>query len=261
MPFSFSRNSIQINSSNVVGGTPGRIIFISPAGLITDDAGLAYTASSATLAFGNTSSFASLSTAGALSVGTVSATGLTNSRIPFITTGGTFTDVASVNYNYTQGLFQVGAAQISGTMGVSTINLFGGQIAFPATEVPSTNPNIFSDYQTGTWTPVDSSGAGLTVTAVQATYGKIGNRVFAGFTLTYPNTADGSAAIIGGFPFTSANVQSSIQGNIVYTASATPTRLFINQNATTLALYNFVTAVTNAQMSLASLYGAIPTHA
>lgn len=50
------------------------------------------------------------------------------------------------------------------------------------------------------WTPTDASGAGLTFTAVDAAYSQIGNMVFAYATLTYPSTANGSNALIGGLP-------------------------------------------------------------
>jgi hypothetical protein len=62
-----------------------------------------------------------------------------------------------------------------------------------------------SDYATGTWTPVDASGAGLTFTSVSAAYTKIGNMVFAYGRLTYPTTVSGVPAVIGGLPFTVAN--------------------------------------------------------
>lgn len=47
-----------------------------------------------------------------------------------------------------------------------------------------------------TWTPTDQSGASLAFTAVSAQYCQIGNLVFAYGTLTYPSTADASAAKI-----------------------------------------------------------------
>ncbi len=47
-----------------------------------------------------------------------------------------------------------------------------------------------------TWTPTDQSGASLSFTSVSAQYVQIGNLVFAYGTLTYPSTADGTAAKI-----------------------------------------------------------------
>lgn len=50
------------------------------------------------------------------------------------------------------------------------------------------------------WTPTDGSGVGLIFTAVSANYTQLGNIVFAYFRLTYPATADTSAALISGIP-------------------------------------------------------------
>lgn len=55
------------------------------------------------------------------------------------------------------------------------------------------------------WTPTDASGAGLVFTGVSATATRLGNLVFASATLTYPVTADGTAALIAGLPFPAAN--------------------------------------------------------
>lgn len=57
----------------------------------------------------------------------------------------------------------------------------------------------------GAWTPIDSSGAGLTLSAVSCSYTKIGNMVFAYGTFTMPVTANASAMLIGGLPFAAAN--------------------------------------------------------
>lgn len=61
------------------------------------------------------------------------------------------------------------------------------------------------------WTPADGSGAALTFSTVSASYTQMGNMVFAGFALTYPATADGSAAIISGLPVAVPN-QTYAQG-------------------------------------------------
>lgn len=52
-----------------------------------------------------------------------------------------------------------------------------------------------------TWTPTDQSGAALSLTVNDAYYMRIGKMVTVVFNITYPNTADGSAAKIGGLPF------------------------------------------------------------
>lgn len=57
-----------------------------------------------------------------------------------------------------------------------------------------------SDISVGTWTPVDASGAGLTFTSVVAGFTRLGNLLFYYGTLTYPTTADVTAALLGGLP-------------------------------------------------------------
>lgn len=57
-----------------------------------------------------------------------------------------------------------------------------------------------SDYTSGTWTPVDASGAGLTFAGVSARYIKIGNMVRIWAYLFYPVQSDPTTAKIGGLP-------------------------------------------------------------
>ncbi len=51
-----------------------------------------------------------------------------------------------------------------------------------------------------TWTPIDSSGASLSFSSVNAKYTRIGNLIFAFFSLTFPATGSGAAITIGGLP-------------------------------------------------------------
>jgi hypothetical protein len=57
-------------------------------------------------------------------------------------------------------------------------------------------PASLNDYEVGTWTPTDASGASLVFTGVTANYVKIGRLVFVQVQLTYPVTASGSSAAI-----------------------------------------------------------------
>jgi len=62
--------------------------------------------------------------------------------------------------------------------------------------------NALDDYETGTFTITDNSGAGLSITTnVTPGYIKIGNLVFVHFYITYPSNSSGTAASITGFPF------------------------------------------------------------
>lgn len=75
-------------------------------------------------------------------------------------------------------------------------------IAFPATQSASSDANTLDDYEEGTWTPIDASGAGLTFSVTSAYYIKIGRLVFVNTYFSYPSTSNASSAIIGGLPFT-----------------------------------------------------------
>jgi hypothetical protein len=65
---------------------------------------------------------------------------------------------------------------------------------------------LFNWYEEGTWTPVDQSGANLTLTVTSAAYTRIGNVVNFTFNITYPSTANANGAEVGGLPFTSKNI-------------------------------------------------------
>lgn len=91
--------------------------------------------------------------------------------------------------------------------GLLTLN--GGQIKFPATQIPSANVNTLDDYEEGSWTPSFAFGGGQ----VGQTYGtrvgkyvKVGQFVIANFdcTLTAKGSSVGSATI-SGLPFPNAN--------------------------------------------------------
>jgi hypothetical protein len=60
------------------------------------------------------------------------------------------------------------------------------------------------DYEEGTWTPTDNSGAGLSFTVNGATYVKVGQLVTAWCQINYPSTASTNGASITGLPFTVA---------------------------------------------------------
>ena len=96
------------------------------------------------------------------------------------------------------------------------------------------------------WTPTDASGAGLSFTVLGARYSKNGKIVVAWFRLTYPATANGATASVGGLPtaasanypgsniasgtcFSSAGTNSNMTTGIV--ASATAVTFFNNNGA------------------------------
>lgn len=95
---------------------------------------------------------------------------------------------------------------VTGTLTVDTlIDNVGGQIAFPATQVPSADANTLDDYEEGATTPAVTAAIG-TFTSVSCAlkYTKIGNRVSwnAAVTITENGTAGGY--VIVPLPFTPA---------------------------------------------------------
>ena len=72
--------------------------------------------------------------------------------------------------------------------------------------------NQLDDYEEGTWTPTDNSGAGLSFTNGDGYYTKVGRQVFAAFRLTYPSTSDTNMASIAGLPFTAGNITDAMFG-------------------------------------------------
>jgi len=113
-------------------------------------------------------------------------------------------------------------AQLSGNAGaafdwnnqkldsVDTIDLDGGQIAFPAAQNPSANVNTLDDYEEGTWTPdlqFSNAKVGIAYLAQGGLYVKIGRKVVVtgAFNLTSKGSSNG-LAFIWGLPFSIANI-------------------------------------------------------
>lgn len=106
-----------------------------------------------------------------------------------------------------------------------------------------------STYQTGTWTPVDGSGASLSLTVGSASYTKIGRIVLIELNVTYPNTANGSSANIGGLPFTSAGNVYVAPAMSSYTTSVIAATINGGVTAITFNTANGTVAITNANLS------------
>lgn len=140
------------------------------------------------------------------------------------------------------------------TVKVSVANLTAGRVisangvAFPATASLSSDPNTLDDYEEGTWTPIDDSGAGLTFTSPFGYYTKVGDTVTAWGRVTYPTTASGLTALVGGLPFTAANNNQPGAGFIRLTNSGRSDSLSIGAATTNVTFYsNLLAAATNVQ--------------
>jgi hypothetical protein len=132
-----------------------------------------------------------------------------------------------------------------------------GQVAFPASQNASSDANTLDDYEEGTWTPNDQSGASLSFTTVLAHYVKIGQVVHVWGRLTFPSTGSGASVVIGGLPFTSQTVGSVIYTGLVSNSvGAVAAVAEVASNATTFAIKRVTatgTAVVNSDLTLGSI--------
>ena len=129
--------------------------------------------------------------------------------------------------------------QASTTMGVggATPSTSGAGITFPTTQSASTSAKTLDDYEEGTWTPTDGSGASLSFTSVTGNYTKIGNKVTCWTRLTYPSTASTAGAQLNGLPFTVSTTLSASGGGMM--AYKTTTSLFsVRANSNGILMQN-----------------------
>ena len=103
----------------------------------------------------------------------------------------------------------------------------GSGIDFSATAGTGTS-ELFDDYEEGTWTPTDASGAGLTFIVANGWYTKIGRQVTVNGEVRYPVTADTSNATIGSLPFTAASAGYSAGSTMGSTAKIVSTLVVPN---------------------------------
>ena len=130
----------------------------------------------------------------------------------------------------------------------------GKGIDFSITSHPAgMTSELLADYEEGTWTPTDQSGAALTFTSVTGLYTKIGRLVTCTFGLTFPATVSGASVSLGGLPFTAigSGTPNPSGGAITYTGAAVSAAGFaVGTGGTTVELYGASgTALTNANFS------------
>ena len=140
-----------------------------------------------------------------------SMTGLDNDGIPLAKVANAASDGANADIT--------SLAALSGAQSIPTINLTGGQIAFPATAVPIADANTLDDYEEGTFTPTILLG-GTAVTSYyyqNGWYSIIGNRFFFQLRVTVNVIGAGTGAVtIGGLPVNSQNTAGNIPSITVY---------------------------------------------
>lgn len=184
------------------------------------------------------------------------ATALTNS----LSTDGSTASVSLAGKTMSGGTF-------SGPTVTSTLTLTGGQIAFPAVQVPSANVNTLDDYEEGTFTPVLTFVTPGTSSVVYSTqtgvYTKIGDLVTVCIILVTTTFTVGTAAgnvIITGLPFTvntstaAANRITGFNGDsaaaastqMSFDAAAAGTTLSLLASSNNTGLQALITAATGA---------------
>ena len=149
-----------------------------------------------------------------------------------------------------------GATNLSVTGNV-VIATSGKGIDFSATAGTGTS-ELLADYEEGTWTPVDGSGASLSFTSASGVYTKVGRQVTVFFTLVYPTTANANAARIGGLPFTAANSTNGFNSgafNVNNSGQVVQPSIVANDVLFAALLTATGTSATNAQLTGASLRG------
>ena len=109
------------------------------------------------------------------------------------------------NANGTTGITFAANGQM--TLANTPLQLTGGQIAFPATQIASADANTLDDYEEGTWTPVLTAQTGsiTSYTVANGTYIKIGNTVSVIAYVTITNAGTASSTLLLTLPFTPTN--------------------------------------------------------
>jgi hypothetical protein len=157
------------------------------------------------------------------------------------------------------------ANSFTGDQTLATGNIVQGTAAkgfeFSAnTAAAGMTSELLNWYEEGTWTPVDGSGAGLTFSSVAGYYTRIGRQVVAVFSLTYPITADASAARVAGLPFTSANTGNGLSNGTFNTNNSgqvVEPSIVINDTKFATLKIALGTSATNVELSGATLRGGL----
>jgi hypothetical protein len=158
-------------------------------------------------------------------------------------------------------IFQSGGVSIGNTTDPGATNLSVTGTVKTSGALLGSSSTPLADYQEGTWTPVDASGAGLTFTGTSGNchYTKIGNQVTCVFNLVYPVTASADGPVIGGLPFTAKSTTNSVAGGFVtYTNSSLAFNFLVGGGSTTFNPFaNTGVGFTNAQFSTFIFRGVI----
>ena len=119
---------------------------------------------------------------------------------------------------------------------------------------------LFDDYEEGSWTPIDSSGESLSLTA-SGRYTKSGNLLFCTFDITYPTQSGSNNAKVAGLPFAASTTNLQGSGSIAWTNFGSAITFymgsFTNSFGFNLLSNTSQTGRTNAHMSGKRVIGSI----
>lgn len=184
----------------------------------------------------------------------------------FVSTGANGTGTARSLILHTYGNNDIVFARQNTAIASITANGFapvaGKGIDFSAnTHAAGMTSELLTWYEEGTWTPADGSGAALSFgnTANNCFYTRVGRMVICIFGLSYPVTADASAAALTGLPFVSKSSASNVAGGYTtYTDAGFQIQLLVGNNDTSVTLWkNTGGSVSNAELSGKWLRGVV----
>ena len=131
----------------------------------------------------------------------------------------------------------------------------GHGIDFSATSNGSgtTSSELLDDYEEGTWTPVDASGAGLTFGTINTpSYTKIGRLCYVFAYVSYPATSSTSTQSISGLPFTARTGSYYAQLTVRVTSNSVSSQNLtfqVTDGSNSAIIHEGAGALTNADMS------------
>ena len=135
-------------------------------------------------------------------------------------------------------------------VGLAAIPSSGTGLSFPSAQDPSSDANTLDDYEEGTWTLTDGSGAGLSFTVLDARYTKIGRMVQCFAQFAYPSTSNGNNSSITGLPFAVANTAGGAYGAFTCYTTYSQATWLCTGSSTSSQVYSLAGAgVTNATLS------------
>lgn len=153
--------------------------------------------------------------------------------------GNTYIFVGNNNYKRITGFASLPINLTSGVTGVlptanggnavniasAALPLGSGQIAFPSTQNPSSNPNTLDDYREGPWTPVITGAggsSGTTFSTQSGSFTKIGRKVTCNFIVQFSNVGTITAGIrLTGLPFP-ANSENGVPQLVIHALLVDP---------------------------------------